>query len=90
MVTQATVRGPQPATVRTLHPITGGSGPQIAVRVGPILILVADRAALASFVQAWLQADEMGDNAFVKRLSAGVPGVSREGGGRPGAAQPRP
>ncbi len=64
VVTQAMVRGPQPTTVRTLNPVTGGAGPQIAVRVGPILILVADRAALDSFAHAWRQADEIANGTF--------------------------
>ncbi len=64
VVTQATVRGRQPTTVRALYPVTGGGGPQIAVRVGPILILVADRAALESFVNAWRQAEGLADGAF--------------------------
>jgi len=59
VVTQATARGRQPTAVRTLHPVTGGGRTQIAVRVGPILIMVADREALDSFVHAWRQAEEM-------------------------------
>ena len=64
VVTQATVRGPQTTAVRTLHPVTGNTTPQIAVRVGPILVLVVDHAALDSFVSAWRQAQEMADVAF--------------------------
>ena len=64
VVTQATVRGSQPTTVRTLYPVTGGGHPQIAVRVGPFLILVDDRAALDSFAHAWGQAEDLADGAF--------------------------
>ncbi len=64
VVTQATVQGRQPATVRALYPVRSGAGQQIAVRVGPILILVADRAALDSFVSAWRQAEGLADGAF--------------------------
>ena len=64
VVTQATVSGTQPSAVRTLHPVTGNTTPQIAVRVGPILVLIADREALDSFVSAWRHAEEMADVAF--------------------------
>jgi len=46
------------------NPVPGESEPQIGVRVGPILVLVADRAALDSFVNAWRQAEEMAVVAF--------------------------
>lgn len=48
----------------TCAPVTGSHHPQIAVRAGPILILVGDRAALDSFIEAWRQAEELADGAF--------------------------
>ena len=64
VVTQAMASGTQPTAVRTLHPVTGNTTPQIAVRVGPILVLVADREAPDSFVRAWRHADEMAEVVF--------------------------
>ena len=46
VVTQAMVGGAQETAARVLTPIGGSSGPQIAVRVGRIMVLVSDRQAL--------------------------------------------
>ena len=41
------VLGPRETAVRVLTPVSGSHGPQIAVRVGRIVVLVGDREALA-------------------------------------------
>lgn len=64
VVTQALVIGTQQTALRALSPVTGSTTPQIAVRVGPILVLVADYEALDSFINAWRRAEEMADLAF--------------------------
>ena len=64
VVTQAMVVGAQETAVRVLTPIGGSSGPQIAVRVGRIMVLVSDRQALESFVGAWHQAMTLVNEAF--------------------------
>jgi hypothetical protein len=64
VVTQAMVVGAQETAVRVLTPIGGSGGPQIAVRVGRIMVLVSDRQALESFVGAWHQAMTLADKAF--------------------------
>lgn len=58
-------------TVRARHSVTGRPEPQIAVGVGPILILVADRAAIDSFVHAWRQADGTFPNTVYARQHDG-------------------
>lgn len=57
-------------TVRTRHSVTRRSEPQIAVGVGPILILVADRAEIDCFVHAWRQADDMADDTVLNTVYA--------------------
>ena len=64
VVTQAMVGGAQETAARVLTPIGGSSGPQIAVRVGRIMVLVSDRQALESFVGAWHQAMTLVNEAF--------------------------
>jgi hypothetical protein len=55
------------------------------------LLLVLDHELLLLVVEAGRAREASGGGARgAKRLSAGVPAVSRQGGGRPGAARPRP
>jgi hypothetical protein len=44
--------------------LTGPGKGQIAVRVGRVLVYVANRQALASFLQAWAEASRLADEAF--------------------------
>jgi hypothetical protein len=64
VVTQAMVAGAQETAVRVLKPINGSDSPKIAVRVGPIMVLVSDRPALESFVDAWKQAEALANETF--------------------------
>lgn len=65
---QATLSGSQEITVRALTPVSGPGGPQIGVRVGPILILLSDREALRSLVEAWSQAELLAETAIGPRF----------------------
>jgi hypothetical protein len=64
VVTRAMGVGAQETAVRLLTPIGGSSGPQIAVRVGRIMVLVSNRQALESFFGAWHEAMTLADRAF--------------------------
>ncbi|WP_270886547.1 hypothetical protein [Pedococcus sp. 5OH_020] len=69
VVCQATLHGPQDTSVRTLIPVTGTGGPHVAVRIGPILLLVADRQAMTSLLDAWVHADRLAAAAFEQTTS---------------------
>ena len=56
--------GTQDTAVRVLAPLSGPHRGQIGVRVGRVLVYVANREALASFVDAWNEAAELADQAF--------------------------
>lgn len=64
VVCQATLSGAQEVTVRVLTPVSGPGGPQIGVRMGPILILMSDREALESMLQALRQAKQLAHSTF--------------------------
>lgn len=62
---QAMVTGMQDITVCAATPLAGPANHgQIAVRVGRLLVYVNDREALASFLDAWQQAEALADKAF--------------------------
>ena len=67
LVCQATLSGPQETTVRVLTPVTGLGKPHLAVRVGPILLLVADQPALRSVADAVRQAELLADVTYGAR-----------------------
>lgn len=54
--------------VQPIVPLSGPGKGQIGVRVGRLLIYVANREALASFVDAWRQAEALADQAFGPEL----------------------
>jgi hypothetical protein len=64
LVCQATLSGSQEITVRALTPGTGPGRPHIAVRVGSILLLIADRQALDSIADGVRQAHALADTAY--------------------------
>ena len=64
VASQVLAAGPQDVAVRVLPPLSGPHQGQIAVRVGRILVYVANREALESFVTAWAQAERFADEAF--------------------------
>jgi hypothetical protein len=61
---QALVAGTQEVHVQVLSPLSGPQKGQIGVRVGRVLIYVANREALTSFVDAWTQAAALAEQAF--------------------------
>ena len=64
LATQAMVAGNQDTHVQAIAPLSGPGKGQIGVRVGRILIYVANREALQSFLDAWQQAEALADEAF--------------------------
>ncbi|NYG07777.1 hypothetical protein BJ986_002264 [Phycicoccus badiiscoriae] len=64
VASQATLSGPQTISVRVLTPVSGSAGALIGVRVGAILILVADWEALRSIRECVAQAAELAPVAF--------------------------
>ena len=64
VASQVLAAGTQDVAVRVLPPLSGLQQGQIAVRVGRILIYTANREALASFVNAWAEAERLADEAF--------------------------
>src|ERR1035437_1275482 len=61
---QAMVAGPQDVFVQTIVPLSGPGKGQIGVRVGRLLVYVANREALESFLSAWARAEELADKVF--------------------------
>jgi len=68
VASQAMVAGTQDVHVQTIVPLSGPGKGQIGVRVGRILIYVGNKEALASFVDAWAQAEALADKAFGPEL----------------------
>jgi hypothetical protein len=74
VASQVIAAGTQDVFVQPIVPLSGPGKGQIGVRVGRILIYVANREALASFVDAWRQAEALADNAFGPELPAPILG----------------
>jgi len=70
VASQVMAAGTQDIFVQPIVPLSGPGKGQIGVRVGRILIYVANREALASFVDAWTQAEALSDKAFGPELPA--------------------
>lgn len=68
VASQVMAAGTQDLFVQAITPLSGPGHGQIGVRVGRILIYVANREALASFVDAWAQAETLADKAFGPEL----------------------
>ena len=64
VASQVMAAGTQDVFVQPIVPLSGSGKGQIGVRVGRLLVYVANREALASFVEAWEQAEALADNAF--------------------------
>jgi len=64
VASQVIAAGTQDVFVQPIVPLSGPGKGQIGVRVGRILIYVANREALASFMDAWAQAEALADKAF--------------------------
>ena len=57
MAPQVMVAGTQDVFVQPIVPLSGPGKGQIGVRVGRLLVYVVNREALASFLDAWRQAE---------------------------------
>ena len=68
VASQVMAAGTQDVFVQPIVPLSGPGKGQIGVRVGRILIYVANREALASFVDAWREAEALADKAFGPEL----------------------
>jgi hypothetical protein len=68
LAAQALVAGTQDVHVQAITPLSGPGKGQIGVRVGRLLVYCANREALASFVDAWAQAEALADTAFGPEL----------------------
>ena len=64
VASQVMAAGTQDIHVQAITPLSGPGKGQIGIRVGRILIYVANREALASFLDAWAQAETLADKAF--------------------------
>ena len=64
VASQVMAAGTQDVFVRAITPLSGPGKGQIGVRVGRLLVYVANREALASFIDAWRQAEALADKAF--------------------------
>jgi len=68
VASQVMAAGTQDVFVQAIAPLSGPGNGQIGVRVGRLLVYVANREALASFVDAWAQAEALADKAFGPEL----------------------
>ncbi|GAA4123621.1 hypothetical protein GCM10022415_28960 [Knoellia locipacati] len=64
VASQVLAAGRQEVAVRVLPPLSGPQRGQVAVRVGRVLVYVANREALHSFLDAWTEAAQHADEAF--------------------------
>ena len=64
VASQVMAAGAQDIHVTTIVPLSGPGKGQIGVRVGRLLVYVANREALGSFLDAWGQAAGLADQAF--------------------------
>ena len=68
VASQVIAAGSQDVFVQPIVPLSGPGRGQIGVRVGRLLVYVSDRDALASFLDAWRQAETLADKAFGPEL----------------------
>jgi hypothetical protein len=64
VASQVMAAGPQDIHVQVIVPLSGPGKGQIGVRVGRLLVYVANREALGSFLEAWGKAGALADEAF--------------------------
>jgi hypothetical protein len=64
VASQVMAAGAQDIHVEVIVPLSGPGKGQIGIRVGRLLVYVANREALGSFLQAWGQAGALADKAF--------------------------
>jgi len=68
VASQVIAAGTQDVFVQPIVPLSGPGKGQIGVRVGRLLVYVANREALASFLGAWTEAEALADKAFGPEL----------------------
>ena len=68
VASQVMAAGTQDVFVQAITPLSGPGKDQIGVRVGRLLVYVANREALASFLDAWREAEALADKAFGPEL----------------------
>jgi hypothetical protein len=64
VASQVMAAGAQDIHVQVIVPLSGPGQGQIGVRVGRLLVYVANREALGSFLAAWGKAAGLADKAF--------------------------
>ena len=64
VASQVIAAGTQDTHVQAIAPLSGPGKGQIGVRVGRLLVYVANREALQSFLDAWREAEALADRAF--------------------------
>ena len=64
VASQVMAAGAQDIHVQVIVPLSGPGQGQIGVRVGRLLVYVANREALGSFLDAWGKAGGLADQAF--------------------------
>jgi len=64
VASQVIAAGTQDVFVQPVVPLSGPGKGQIGVRVGRLLVYVANREALASFLGAWREAEALADKVF--------------------------
>jgi hypothetical protein len=64
VASQVMAAGAQDIHVQVIVPLSGPGQGQIGVRVGRLLVYVANREALSSFLEAWGKAAGLADKAF--------------------------
>jgi hypothetical protein len=70
VASQVIAAGTQDVFVQPIVPLSGPGQGQIGVRVGRLLVYVANREALESFLSAWREAEALADKAFGPELPA--------------------
>jgi hypothetical protein len=68
VASQVMAAGVQDIHVQVIVPLSGPGQGQIGVRVGRLLVYVANREAFGSFLQAWGQAGALAEKAFGPEL----------------------
>lgn len=68
VASQVMAAGTQDVHVQAIVPLSGPGKGQIGVRVGRLLVYVANREALQSFRDAWAEAAALADKAFGPEL----------------------
>ena len=64
VASQVIAAGTQDVFVQPIVPLSGPGKGQIGVRVGRLLVYVANRQVLESFLSAWARAEALADKVF--------------------------